>query len=730
MEMRIKGTILSGQDVLDTAISDLKFVDGPAGPILVSVSGPEGGVASYSVGGTALPQLVDSSFFVGAQVSGSGPELVIANDGTGTHVYVSGIRTDGLLSYNLGDQGNFSGQSAITGANFAIAPAVMAQSASGAIVLADPQGNGFWVHTLSTNGTLVQDQFIADTAATHAAMVGDAATVRIGGTDVLIVTSQSEYGISSYTLNGTTAQVGDSIGPQSGLGIMVPTDVEIAQIGGKHYVIVASAPSQGQSGALSVMQVDASGALTPTDHVLDTRESRFGNVQEVEVVSSGGHTYVVAGGGDAGLSLFELLPNGKLVHIDSIAGTTAAGLDDISALEVAVVDGELRIYAASEDSAGIVVLSVDLSGRGQTVIAADGGDNIHGGAQDDILVDGSGADTLSGGAGADLFVLSNDGATDTINGFDPAQDTLDLSGFRFLHDVNSLDIRQTAHGAVITFRGEKIVLTGPGGKPLDAAAVRAAIDLSIDHGILPGGPPVQIGDATPESLLGTSMDDEIFGNGGNDTLSGLAGNDTLHGGDGNDFLAGGGGRDILRGDTGADVLRGGGGKDRLFGGAGADHLVGGARADLLKGQQGNDVLKGGGGNDHLVGAAGADLLKGQQGNDMLKGGGGDDLIKGGGGNDRLIGGAGNDTLTGGSGADTFVFKGSTGADIVQDFDARHDRLVLDANLLAPSMTGAEFLAAHAHLTATGIEIDLGGGDTILLHGFADINALDAALVFN
>jgi len=716
MELRIEGRVRSGQDVLDTAISDLEFVDGPDGPLLVSVSGPEGGVASYSVDASGLPRPADSVFFVAAQVSGTGPELVVDESGGTTRAHVSGVRTDGLLSYRIGAEGDISGRAAITGADYGAAPGVVAQTAAGEIVLADPGQDGFSVHRLTDDGTLANDRIVQDTPLTHASHVGDVATARIGGSDVLVVASQFENGVTAYTLDGGTPRPGDSVGPTTGLGIMVPTDIEIAETGGRHFVILASAPARGESGALSVMQLDAAGGLTPTDHVLDTRESRFGNVQEVEVVTADGHTYVVAGGGDGGLSLFELLPNGRLVHLDSIAGTAEAGLDDISALEAAVVGGELRIYLATEDEVGIVVLSADISGRGDTLVAPDGGSRITGGTADDILADGSGSDTLSGGDGADRYVLFDDGERDRIAGFDPAEDILDLSGITFLHDVNSLDIRQTSNGAVIRFRDETIVLTGPGGQPLDPDEVRAAIDLSVSHGRLPSDTPVQIGSASEDLLIGTGGSDTIIGNGGNDTLRGLGGRDELDGGAGDDVLLGGGGRDVLRGDAGSDILRGGQGNDRLFGGDGNDRLFGNAGRDVLRGGAGDDVLKGrvgddrlfgGPGNDRAIGGPGDDLLKGHGGNDFLAGNRGADRLDGGDGEDTLLGGGGNDTLVGGSGND--ILRGQGGHDLLRG-GAGKDRLVGDA--------GRDMLVG-----GPGNDALIGGGGRDMLRGDAGRDVL-------
>ena len=107
--------------------------------------------------------------------------------------------------------------------------------------------------------------------------------------------------------------------------------------------------------------------------------------------------------------------------------------------------------------------------------------------------------------------------------------------------------------------------------------------------------------------------------------------------------------------------------------------------DTVNGTGGEDLLFGGNGNDKLFGLAGHDLLTGGNGNDLLDGGDGNDLLYGGNGTDTLIGGAGddwlaggngNDTHTGGAGADHFVFGLGGGNDVVTDYEAGVDQLVI------------------------------------------------------
>ena len=145
---------------------------------------------------------------------------------------------------------------------------------------------------------------------------------------------------------------------------MQPTAMEAVAAHGTGYVILASAAGNGSAAALSVMQLTGTGRLVPTDHVLDTLNTRFGQVQSLSVVQSGDHVYVLAAGGDDGLTLLELLPGGRLFHHQSIADSAATGLQNVSALAGAVVGDEMQVIVASQSEAGLTQFSLSLASEG------------------------------------------------------------------------------------------------------------------------------------------------------------------------------------------------------------------------------------------------------------------------------------------------------------------------------------------------------------------------------
>ncbi len=718
-----RAMIGAGASGLQSDIRALEVVAGPDGPVILAVGGPNGGLVSLTlgIGGQAVPaDDVTYSDNILPALSGG---VALLQTGGAAYAIVGQMAGQGLVGYALGQGGDLGGA-----ASFAVADiqdgatGVMAASAAGFVYLASGPGTLSCFYA-DPQGQLQSAGALSDSAAGQLAAPVDMVTAQLGGQDYLLALCGETAGISAWRIDAAdgSLRIADSYGVQNGLGLLeAPVALELAQLGGRNFLVVASSADQGQGGALSVVEIDATGALRPVDHVLDTLATRFGRVQDIAVVTHEGRCYVVAAGGDDGISLFTLMPDGRLLHLDTVADAAGLGLSSISAMTALAGPDGIEILLASQDRPGLTQFTVALDGQGVTQQVASG--RLVGGARDDLLsggagdstlaggegadtlTDGQGVDRLEGGAGADVFVLEFDAARDVIADFQPGLDRIDLTLYPMVYGPDQVEISTTAWGALITVRGDVTEIRRAGGGTLSAGEIRAALDW--ETGRVPLAPPserrgtqgndVLSGDDRPDLLRGDLGDDLLDGLGGADQIEGGAGADTLRGGDGADTLQAGGGRDRLQGQAGDDILRGGAGRDTLYGGTGRDalyggidfdRLFGGDGDDTLIGQNGRDTLRGGAGNDVLrdngqqgplgrdlfFGGAGADTIfgggandtvHGDNGNDVLYGGLGFDMLYGGNHFDRLYGGGGNDTLIGGNGRDT-VFGGA-GDDVLRD----------------------------------------------------------------
>ena len=682
-QLSFDGRIATGDTVLDTGIDQLVIASVPGGgTVLYGATGGQGGISAWSLGAD-VPARIDTVYFPDWMASATAGALSLWDGGAGPQLLIGGVGGSDLLGYALtgtGALGDLTRPGDLAWNTAQIADIVtigdrvfVADDGADMLSALTPRADG--LETLWEGGRSALDG------------PADLATLRLGGIDYILATEPGTDGLAVFAVaeSGALTRT-DAIGLEGSLGISAPTAVAGVEAWDQGWVILAAAGTQ----TLTVLQLDTDGMLNPIGHWIDTRETRFGTPQALEVVTVGGRVLVIAGGGDDGLAVLTLLPDGRLLHLQSLTHETGLGLMDITAITAAVVGDRLEVFVASEDAGGLSRFSMDLGSLGDTVEDRQAGGQLHsGGAGDDLLISQAGADTLRGAAGDDILVGSADGATLTggagadlfvpggqtartrITDFELGTDRIDLSGWTMLRGPGQLSIAETGTGARITYRDAVIEVTRAGGGSLSAD------DLFGTAFSWPDAIPI-IDEPLGMVLQGATADDEILGGALADTLTGGAGDDTNYGGDGADQLDGGAGNDLLGGGAGGDTLDGGGGNDAVFGAADGDRLTGGDGADTLGGGAGDDTIlgdggrdevwtsdgsdwaDGGGGNDTLGGFWGHDTLLGGDGHDEIWGAGGDDSLEGGTGDDTLGGSVGRDTLWGGDGADELW--GADGAD--------------------------------------------------------------------
>lgn len=701
MDLRYQQRIGTGDIVLDNDIRGLEIVTLSTGSYLLSSTGRNGGLVSYELdAGGVLSGIADTQYFTpdsGAQIGGgmdasaAGTVVLGGDDGTAMMHYTLVAGGDLSQARATSAASGTSGSNAIT--------TVVLNSGTVHYSVADTSGQ---IMYHAANGTITAQQITLDG-------VTALGSVRIGTQDFLLATENGTSGIASFRINATTGTLSraDTIGAEDGLGIATPTTFDTVTAFGQTWVVLGSAGSS----TLSVLEMSSSGVFTAVDHVMDTLETRFGGVQSVATAQVGNRVFVVAGGADDGLSLHTLLPDGRLIHVDTIAHNTGQGLMNVGQIEMAVMGDQLQIYASNSTEPGIARYSVDVSNLGVTQRGdTNAANQINGGAGDDLLIAGR-EDTLSGGAGddilvgalnvrltggdgADRFVMAQIGGTARIMDFTPGEDILDLSSYFMMRSSDQVTVNSTSSGARVTVQQTVIQLTSSEGEALSSEDIFGrAFDWGDRIPILrrteappepepvpepaptptpvptptpdpvptpvpdptptPDPTPAPTPDPTPVTPPAPAPVAGISRQGGDsaDDITGGAGGDTLSGGRGFDTLTGLAGDDTISGERGNDLLSGGTGNDVLNGDTGNDTLRGNQGNDTLSGWDNEDLLFGGSGNDLMVGVTGNDTLYGESGQDTVSGGTGTDVMYGGDGDDEMWGGSGNDTMWGGDGSD-------------------------------------------------------------------------------
>lgn len=631
------------------------------------------------------------------------------------------------------------------------------------LVLAPVEGRQLSVYALQPgSAALTPVQTVGDGAAHHLSGVVAMADVSVGGQAFLLAASSDENGVSALRIgsNGRISPV-SSFGAEDELPIRTPTAILGTSAGGNAYAILASAGSS----SLTVLSVSATGTLGFVGQVNDSLGTRFAGVTAIDSLVWAGQTFVAAGGTDGGVSLFQLLPDGRLVHRDTLVDGLSSALDGITDLRMAAVDGRIEIFVMGAGDRGLARLAVEAApgAAGRTTAGADlligapGGSRLDGGNGADLLVDGSGADSLRGGEGEDIFVFLPDGSADRILDFDPARDRIDLTGFAGLRTPAGLTIAPTATGATLRWQDEVLTVTAHDQRPLSAATLAQALCFVTDRVGMPDSAAYLTftGTAGTDTLAGTLSGETFLGLGGADWILAGAGSDSIDGGAGTDMLSYG---DLPVG-TVVDLAAGTAGKgadrDRI---GGIENVTGSALAsDYLTGDARANLLRGLGGYDWFIASAGADTYDGGSGRDMVTyataasgvtldlgrgqgvagpaaghryvsveratgsvfadifyGAAGDDEFRGLGGYDWFIGSAGRDSHDGGSGLDMVAYTFAGGGVSTSLLLGRGWR----GDAARDSYAGIENLSGSSHA-----DVLIGDHGRNLLRGMAGADSL-------
>ena len=685
----------------DTPVRDIAIVETGGRQFAIGSTGTEGTLLSWElVDGDWRP--CDSLELSAAAHLGGFETLLALPGDSGATLWTTSGAGGCVLRIELAADGTFLRQEELPRSD-GLTPKAVLQLAGGvdALLCIDARGV-LSVHALSAGGALAEP---------FASLAG------FDPRDVLVAHPEDPGRFLVATHDGRVMDLQIGAGPQiaelaridasdgywaSGVG-----EIEAVSVDGRSFFILAGQASS----SLTVIEALPDGGLAVRDHVLDNLLTRFGNPSALAGISTGDRAVILAAGGDDGLSCFELLPDGRLLHRETLEDTPTRALSNLDAVVALIGPSGLQVLAAGSET-DLQQLLFALP-QGALLKASGAGGALSGGAADDILLgsdradillgadgrdilsDGGGIDDLYGGDGADVFVMCSDGTPDRILDFDYGTDMIDLSHWSMLRSIDQLTLSPRNDGFEIVYGEERLTVVTSSGAPLDPETFRFEDFVVIDR--IGTGFPSSYPTA-PEPAVPIPSDMEEFSRATGVALIWQLGEADVA-------------RDEAPPALSADL------QVAMVGTAGIDSLWGDIEADLLLGRAGDDLLGGG---------PGADTLCGGRGNDRLFGGSGQDHLSGGAGDDWIEGGAGNDLLDGGAGADSFVFEG--GCDRILDFAPGEDSLLIDAALVAGIETPEELIATFGRVTETGVSLYWNDGTEVAVDGLNSLEMLAADLI--
>ena len=405
----------------------------------------------------------------------SGPALAVQTTNAAPRAYVFSAYADALRHSQLtpsGLPGTTVPVAPNTGPLSGVAAMEVLEFASGDIAAIARRGApGVTLYALSDSGGMTQIGQILDGPKAYLAGISDIASVQIGADRMLLVASALENGLSSYRVSaGGAVEWIDSLGAQNGLAVNGPAQLQTITMAGQSFAVLASTLSS----SVSVVRINPMGVMFLTGHLVDDRSTRFGDVTALEMFVARGRAFVVVGGTDAGLSVLEFLPGGRLMPYVSFSLETGTGMVAVMGIETRVMADRVMLFVVDArgdrlqqfeltlatlglriDAAGGVTLGTGLDDR---IIGSAVADTLQGGAGADWLHDGGGQDVMTGGAGADVFVFARDGALDRINDFEDGLDRIDLSDWGRIYSRDALTITATPTGAEISYGAERLIV--------------------------------------------------------------------------------------------------------------------------------------------------------------------------------------------------------------------------------------------------------------------------------
>ena len=475
-------------DTMLGRVTDFVALDTPAGPQLFAALEASANIAQFDLGAGAVADMQTDWSVPVRGVAMRPHDLDILEYGGTARLAVTGVETRQIESASLTSAGMVSSSAlaSLSGGPQTVL-SQLAQIDVGArsfVATGSRDGPGLNLYEQTNTSTFVHRATQEDHAKVALADSAALITVTVGDASYVVNGSARDGGISTFSVSASGAlDMVDTVGVKQQLWLSGLDDLTTVEAGGTDYVAIAAT----NSSSLSLVRVNELGVMFVTDHITDDRDSRFSNVDAIDSFAVGARGFVVAGGSDDGVTLFEILPDGTFFKHGSLENQAGGRLEDITALEAVVTGDEVQVFAGSARG-DITQLAIDIGNLGAVQTGSAAGSTLTGTTSDDMLLGGAGTDQLRGGGGDDLMIgnggddrmWGGDGADTFVFGaggqgrvmdFELGEDKIDISDWGQIYHLSAVQVRARSDGAEIRYQNEVLRIQTDDNSALDAATL-------------------------------------------------------------------------------------------------------------------------------------------------------------------------------------------------------------------------------------------------------------------
>ena len=489
-DIKLKDVVLDWDDFRLSEITFFQSMDINGETWFLAGSGASGAVTSFRLDSTGAAQLEDIEWLENdlGPLSHNGGFLVETGD---QDRLITLSRLDGNVMTQTVDNGMLSaGQQLLDNHGQSVSATIMTDfNHAGQTFLLGAGGDAgdLTLYAMGQNGRVAQSTQIASVGTNKASVEGitDMLEIASGGHTFIVSSSNTDNSLNSYQMNDAgQLEFVDRVTAADGMWVSGLDGLTVIEQDGQAFVLGVSAAA----GAMVSVRMNPMGVFFVSDVVYDSRDTRFDGATAIDSFGVDDRNFVLSGGSDQGLTLFELMDDGSLFHHSSIAQDNDWHIGNVQAIETIVQGDTLEILVSGSATGGIAQLTLNLADIGvkrHGTDAADtiagttaddflfggaGDDFLSGGAGDDILFANQGQDQLTGGEGNDMFVFEADGISDNVQDFQLGQDQLHLGGWGRLYDYRDLSISSHENGAKIRWHDEELTIVNADGGSIDPNA--------------------------------------------------------------------------------------------------------------------------------------------------------------------------------------------------------------------------------------------------------------------